>query len=156
MSNKPPDLINRYMNTELSSNMEDYIETIAILAGNSKVVRVKDIAKMLNIKMPSVTSALNKLRDIKLIDYEKYGYIELTEEGKYLAERIYHRHTCLTDFFKLVMKLDPHDAERIACKMEHDISAEACTKLHKFLEFYKDEEGKDKEWTKRLKKYLDK
>ena len=47
----------------LTSNMEDYIETISILSRHNKVVRVKDIAKKLGIKMPSVTAALIKLKE---------------------------------------------------------------------------------------------
>ena len=49
---------------------------------------LKKIAKELNIKMPSVTAALNKLKDLKLIEYEKYGYIELTVKGKEIAELV--------------------------------------------------------------------
>ena len=155
MSQKPPDLINRYMNTELSSNMEDYIETIAILSENGRVVRVKDIAKMLGIKMPSVTSALNKLKEIKLIEYEKYGHIELTAEGRYLARGSITA-TPASPNFPAGDEAGARRCERVACKMEHEISAEACSKLHKFLDFYREEDGKEKEWTKRLRKCMEK
>ncbi len=154
MSKKSSDIEDLYMNTTLSSNMEDYIETIEVLSTKNKIVRVKDIAGMLNIKMPSVTAALNKLKDMNLIDYEKYGYIELTEEGKYLAQKIYHRHTCLTEFFQTVMKIDSVEAEHVACRMEHEISAEACGKIHRFLEFFRGEESRGMEWTRRLNKCL--
>ena len=145
---------NLYLDTDLSSHMEDYIETIAMLSEKNRVVRVKDIAKKLNIKMPSVTAALNKLKETSLIEYEKYGYIELTEEGSILAGRIWQRHHCLTEFFHSVLDLDPLEADNVACKLEHHISPGACEKLHKFLEFYKSENKSEMEWINRMKKIL--
>ncbi len=69
-----------FESTDLSANMEDYMETISLLSSRNRVVRVKDIAKTLKITMPSVTAALNKLREKDLIYYEKYGFIELTDQ----------------------------------------------------------------------------
>jgi DtxR family transcriptional regulator, Mn-dependent transcriptional regulator len=155
MQAKKTNLNERYMSTELSSNMEDYIETISMLADKNKVVRVKDIASRLDIKMPSVTAALNKLREMKLIDYEKYGFIELTGEGKLAADRICHRHYCLTDFFSEILKLKDSEAELVACSLEHDISSEACSRIHKFLEFYRSEKSGNREWIKKLDRVLE-
>lgn len=156
MTAKKRYLNERYMNTHLSSNMEDYIETISMLADKNKVVRVKDIASRLEIKMPSVTAALNKLKEMELIEYEKYGSIELTQKGKQTADRICHRHYCLTDFFSEVLKLDTDEAEVVACNLEHDISSEACSRIHKFLEFYQDEKKGGKVWIRKLDKALEK
>jgi DtxR family Mn-dependent transcriptional regulator len=140
-----------YSDTGLTSHMEDYIETIWVLSTQKKVVRVKDIAGSMDIKMPSVTAALNKLRDMELIDYEKYGFIELTEKGKTAARRVYGRHSCLKDFFQRVMQLDPGSADAEACKVEHVLSPEACLRLDKLLAFYISEEQKGGSWTKKLK-----
>ncbi len=155
MAVKKTDLNERYMSTQLSSNMEDYIETISMLADENRVVRVKDIASRLEIKMPSVTAALNKLKELGLIEYEKYGYIELTKKGKLTADRICHRHYCLTDFFSEILKLEDNEAEGVACSLEHDISSKACSRIHKFLEFYRDEKKEEKEWIKKLDRILE-
>lgn len=144
----------KYIATGLSSNMEDYMEAIAHLAEENKVVRVKDIAKYLDIKMPSVSSALNKLKEMNLIDYEKYGYIELTKKGKEIADNICKRHVCLSEFFETVLSLDSETADTEACKAEHDLSPEAFHKLHIFLDFWKEEEKDSKEWITRLRKRL--
>ncbi len=145
-----------YFSTELSSNMEDYMETIAVLSANQKVVRVKDIAKKLEIKMPSVTAALNKLKDMELIEYEKYGFIELTEKGKKTALRVLDRHNILSDFFQSVLNMKINEAEDVACKIEHVISPEACIKLEKMLKFYKKEKTEKKDWIPRFQKAIDK
>lgn len=143
-----------FYDTSLSSNMEDYMETIAILADKKKVVRVKDIAKSLNIKMPSVTSALQKLNEKGLIIYEKYGYVDLTEEGRIIADRIYQKHSCLSAFFKTVLKMDSSESNSNACKIEHHLSPEACSKLYKLLEFYNYEKSRKKQWVRELEQIL--
>jgi DtxR family Mn-dependent transcriptional regulator len=45
----------------LTPAMEDYLEAIFNLGKEKRVVRVKDIAKRLGVKMPTVTSMLNTL-----------------------------------------------------------------------------------------------
>ncbi len=139
-----------YGTTSLSSHMEDYVETIAILSEKNKVVRVKDIAAELKIKMPSVTSALNKLKEMGLIEYEKYGYIELTPAGDDIARLVLSRHICLKEFFHHVLNIDEHEAETEACKIEHHITAESCRKIHKLLLYYKSEHEAQRTWTEEL------
>ncbi len=143
-----------YADTDLTPHMEDYIERIAILSRNNRVVRVKDIAAELKIKMPSVTSALNKLKELGLIDYEKYGYIELTPTGSIISDRVLSRHICLTEFFSRVLKLPSDRAEAEACKIEHHITPDLCKRIHKFLIYFRKEESAGKDWTSELNTLL--
>lgn len=140
--------------TSLSANMEDYLESIAIIAAEKKVVRVKDIAGQLNITMPSVTNALDRLKKKGLIHYEKYGFIELTRKGKKLATAVYTRHSFLADFFTTVLKLNKKNADDEACKIEHHLSSEALRQIEKFATFYKSELSAGKEWTLQLSDLL--
>ncbi len=119
----------------LSPNMEDYLETISLLAKKNRVVRVKDIAKKLKVKMPSVTSALQKLKERGLVEYEKYGYVDLTEEGENLAERVYSRHSCLADFFEHVLKIGKNEADAQACRVEHHLSPQSCRQIKRLVEY---------------------
>ena len=48
---------------KLTSNMEDYLEAILTLQAEQKVARVRDIARRLKVKMPSVTGAVRNLAD---------------------------------------------------------------------------------------------
>ncbi len=143
-----------YRDTGLTPHMEDYVEAIFMLAASNKVVRVKDIAKKLNIKMPSVSAALARLKEMELIDYEKYGYVELTGRGNELADRVLKRHNCLIDFFANVLQVDCGNAEGEACRVEHDLQPDTCSQIHKFLDFYKEEEASGSDWVTRLKKAL--
>ena len=135
-----------YASTELSPHMEDYIEAIGILSENNKVVRVKDIAALLKFKMPSVTSALNKLKELELIDYEKYGYIELTEKGIVISNRVLSRHLCLKEFFSRVLNIPEDKSEAEACRIEHHIAPETCKKIHKLLIYINADESRKNEW----------
>lgn len=148
------DIDSLYESTPLSPHMEDYIEAIGVLSDTNKVVRVKDIAAILKIKMPSVTSALNKLKDMGLIEYEKYNYIELTKDGDVIARRVMSRHMCLKEFFSKVLQLPSHIAEEEACKVEHHISTETCKRIHRLLIYFKSEEAAEMEWVKILGKVL--
>lgn len=144
-----------YEDTSLSANMEDYVESIALLSNEKKVVRVKDIAKSLNIKMPSVTNALDKLKGKKLIHYEKYGYIELTEEGIKIAAKIYKKHSCLADFLFHVLRMDKESANKEACILEHHLSPAALKQIHKLVYFFQSEIINEKGWISRLQFLLD-
>jgi DtxR family transcriptional regulator, Mn-dependent transcriptional regulator len=144
-----------FEDTSLTSHMQDYLEMIEILSRSQKVVRVKDIAKNLNIKMPSVTVALQKLKEMGLINYERYGYVELTGKGKKIAESVYDRHTFLSEFFNKILKIERKRADEVACRVEHQLTSEACKQIFKLIEFYKSEKIKNENWTERLKNILE-
>lgn len=148
------DIDKLYGSTDLTPNMEDYIEKIAFLSESNRVVRVRDIAAILKIKMPSVTAALNKLKEHGLIEYEKYGYIELTSRGGIIAKRVISRHLCLKEFFHHVLKLPEDKAEEEACRIEHHISPESCKRIHKLLLYYKSDEDKHKDWIRELEEAI--
>ena len=76
----------------LTPTMEDYLEAIYNLGNEKRVVRVKDIAKRLEVKMPTVTNMLKSLSKEGLIDYEKYEYLELTDKGVDVGKEIHRRH----------------------------------------------------------------
>jgi DtxR family Mn-dependent transcriptional regulator len=141
--------------TPLTPNMEDYLEAISHLSQEKKVVRVKDIAKRLDIKMPSVTNALNRLKSKELINYEKYGYIELTKEGARIAQKIRNKHSCLADFFSDVLRMSLKIANEEACKVEHHLSPGTLRQLDKLTDFFRSEDKSNKKWITELKAILD-
>ncbi|NLF79784.1 MAG: metal-dependent transcriptional regulator, partial [Clostridia bacterium] len=59
------------------------------------------------------------------------GYIKLTDSGRAIAERIYERHTLLTDML-VSLGVDEETAAADACLLEHDISDRSfeCIKRH--------------------------
>jgi len=118
-----------------SPDMEDYLEAILILKERNKVARVRDISRLMNVKPPSVASALQTLSRDNFVIHEAYGYVDLTPEGEELAKRIQKRHEMLSKFLREILCINPKIAAEDACRMEHAISQETSKKLTKFLEF---------------------
>jgi DNA-binding transcriptional ArsR family regulator len=79
----------------LSSEMEDYLETIAALFRANGQARVTDIAERLSVSKAGVTQALRSLAGKGLVEYSPYISPTLTETGKRIAERVQHRHDVL-------------------------------------------------------------
>ena len=89
----------------LSATMEDYLEAIYRLQQSRQVARVRDIARQLGVKMPTVSGALKTLAGRQLVEHEAYGYATLTEEGRRLAEQVHLRHTAIVELLENVMLL---------------------------------------------------
>lgn len=120
---------------KLSPNMEDYLEAIAFLRKNNGVARVKDLSRLMNVKTPSVTGALNILSKKGFVIHERYGYIDLTLKGERLAQSVFERHNILIRFLTTILNVDSQIAAEDACKMEHAISPQTFRKILKFVEF---------------------
>ncbi len=119
----------------LSESMEDYIEAISQLEDRLKVVRVKNIAHTMKVKMPSVSSALSVLEKKGMVNYEKYDYVELTENGKQVARGVRRRHDALKKFLVEVLDVDEKSADEDSCGMEHHISKRTIDNIIKYMEF---------------------
>ena len=116
---------------------EDYLETILLLHRKTGFVRSVDIAAELNYSKPSISRAMNILKDDGFITVESGGQIMLTETGKAQAESIYARHGIITEFFEKVLGVDHEIAAHDACKIEHIISDESYQKLKEFTAEHK-------------------
>lgn len=125
----------KMLNT-LSSGLEDYIETIYIASENGKTLKGADLAREMNISRASVSEALAKLVSKGLIKYNSYETIFLTEAGKEEARRVYAKHHILKDFFENVLNINPDEASKNACKIEHIISQSILDKMEKFSKFF--------------------
>lgn len=100
---------------------EMYLETILILSEKSGKVRSIDVAKHMGFSKPAVSRAMSKLKEENYIVIDSNGHISLSESGRKIAERIYERHTTLTDLL-IRLGVDEKTAAADACKMEHDMS----------------------------------
>ena len=105
----------------MNESNENYLETILVLNHRLGNVRSVDIANEMNFKKPSVSVAMKNLRENGYITVSPEGYIHLTESGLEVAEKIYERHTILSNWLTM-LGVDPRVAAEDACKIEHDIS----------------------------------
>lgn len=119
---------------KLTESTEDYLEVMYVLKNTKGFIKVKDIAKQLEVKPPSVVQAIQKLSDNGLVNYQRYGEINLTETGMVLAREIFHKHDILKEFL-FILGIEKKIAEEDACSMEHILSQITIEKMSKFVEF---------------------
>ena len=99
---------------------EMYLEDILVLKKHGDV-RSIDIANFTGYSRPSISRAINLLKKDEYITVDAHGYIDLTDKGRAVAEKIYEKHNVMTEFFEKIGV--PSDlAEQDACRIEHVIS----------------------------------
>ena len=109
---------------KIHESAENYLETILMLKKSKGMVRSIDIANELDFSKPSVSVAMKNLRENGYIEVDSSGYISLLEKGRIIAEKMYERHTLLSDWL-IALGVDPKTAVEDACRIEHVISAES-------------------------------
>lgn len=107
------------MNVHESGEM--YLEAILVLSGKNGFVRCVDVGEYLGYSKPSVSRAMGLLRSGELVTVEKDGGLHLTAAGRSIAEKIYERHTVLSQVL-INLGVPREIAVEDACKIEHDIS----------------------------------
>ena len=100
---------------------EMYLETILILSKQKSSVRAIDVGEYMGFSKPSVSRAMGLLKNGGYVVTNENGFLSLTEAGREVAERIYERHTLLTELL-VRLGVDRKTAVEDACKMEHYIS----------------------------------
>ena len=116
----------------LQESGEMYLETILVLSQRQRYVRSIDVAEHMGYSKPSVSRAVSLLKQGEYITVDREGFLYLTDAGREVAEKIYERHTLLTELL-ISIGVDPEVAEADACRVEHDISDETFSKLKAHL-----------------------
>lgn len=120
------------MNLKIKESAENYLEAILTLNKERPDVHAIDIATHLDFSKPSVSIAMKKLREAGYILVDENGHITLTETGNEIAERIYERHTFLSQWLTL-LGVPPEIAAEDACRIEHVLSNETFEALRRFV-----------------------
>lgn len=116
------------MKLKLGESLEDYLETLLLLESTGKI-RCVDVASKLEVSKPSVNKAMNVLKEKGYVLQESYGDIQLTKEGREIAQSVYHRHETISSFLKNVLGVSEATADEDACHIEHVISEETFQKI---------------------------
>jgi DtxR family transcriptional regulator, Mn-dependent transcriptional regulator len=117
----------------MTESLEDYLEIILYLAENTERIRVSDIADPLSVSKPSVHQALHELEDRGFVRHEPYRDVSLTPPGRRAATAVREKHALLKRFLSEFLGVSEANAEKDACAMEHDLSAETITKIRRRL-----------------------
>jgi Mn-dependent DtxR family transcriptional regulator len=135
-----------YVEKQLTSRREAYLKIIYILREKERFVRVRDIAAAMKKSMPSVCSALNRLKGQDMVVYNKHDYVELTPGGVKTGSFILTKYRCICSFLCQVLMMDPITAGDIACRIEHGVSHEMFFRMERVLVFHESCGFSCKEW----------
>ena len=105
---------------QIQESGEMYLEAIYVLSKKGRV-RSIDVGEYLGYSKPSVSRALGLLKNGGYVTADLDGFLSLTEDGLFVAEKIFERHTLITDFL-VRLGVDKETAAEDACKIEHHIS----------------------------------
>ena len=112
---------------------EMYLESIYVLSQNNAKVRAIDISEYMGFSKPSVSRAMNLLKEGGYITVSEDGSIKLTDEGLILAQCTYEKHNIISDFF-IKIGVDKEIAVDDACRIEHCISDTSFNALKRHLD----------------------
>lgn len=108
----------------LQESGEMYLETIYVLSKKSAAVRAIDVGEHMGYSKPSVSRAMGLLKTGGYVVADEFGHLTLTESGLEIAEKIFERHTVLTEVL-VNLGVSREVAAEDACKLEHVISDES-------------------------------
>ena len=98
---------------------ENYLKALFNLADEQEHVSVKQLAHVLGIKMPTVTSMMKKLSEKGLVHYESYKPLKLTPQGKKQAALIIRKHRLTEMYLVEKMGFGWEQVHEIAEQVEH-------------------------------------
>ena len=127
----------------MTESLEMYLETILILAKRQGTVRSVDIAREMNFSKPSVSRAIDKLREMGMVRVDDGNGIHLIKSGLAVAKKIYERHVVLSYLLR-EMGVPKAIADADAGAMEHVISDETFDIIReRYKAIRKEEDGKE-------------
>jgi DtxR family Mn-dependent transcriptional regulator len=122
----------------LSFTEENYLKTlisITLKEESRGEAGTNELAEKLGLKPSTVNDMLKKLKEKKLIEYEKYGKIKLTDEGYKIGIYIIRKHRLWETFLVEKLKFSWDEVHELAEELEHIQSEKLIDKLDEFLGF---------------------
>ena len=119
---------------EVTESMEDYLEMIGRCMEEHGYVRVGALADKLNVRPSSVSKMVGRLRELGLVQFEKYGLITLTKKGDEIAGLLLWRHDVLLRFLQRLN----HTGGQLSLveQVEHFMDQETVRNLERLLDAF--------------------
>ena len=117
----------------ISRATEDYLKTIYQFSADGGKVSTSRLAEGLNCSAASVTNMLQRLSELKLVDYEPYQGAVLTPAGQNIALEILRHHRLIELYLAEVLGYSWDKVHAEAEQLEHVISEEFEEKIDRAL-----------------------
>ncbi|MCP2506083.1 MAG: metal-dependent transcriptional regulator [Nitrosopumilus sp.] len=108
-----------FVGTAEAEHVEMYLKAIWHIKESGGDVKISTIAKMLNIRQPSVVQMLKKLNGKNLVEYNKAG-VNLTEEGETIGSSMMRNSRLLEVLMESALKVKID--EEMVCGIEHHMN----------------------------------
>ena len=120
-----------FVGTAEAEHVEMYLKAIWHIKEKNEPVKISVIAKMLNVRQPSVVQMLKKLNEKELVEYNKAG-VFLTETGEKIGSSMMRNSRLLEVLMDSALKVEVD--EEMVCGIEHHMSMQftdaLCTMLN--------------------------
>ena len=120
-----------FVGTAEAEHVEMYLKAIWHIKEKNEPVKISVIAKMLNVRQPSVVQMLKKLNEKELVEYNKAG-VFLTETGEKIGSSMMRNSRLLEVLMDSALKVEID--EEMVCGIEHHMNKQftdaLCTMLN--------------------------
>ena len=120
-----------FVGTAEAEHVEMYLKAIWHIKERDDPVKISTIAKMLNVRQPSVVQMLKKLNEKELVEYNKAG-VTLTESGENVGSNMMRNSRLLEVLMDSALKVEID--EEMVCGIEHHMNKQftdaLCTMLN--------------------------
>src|SRR5215218_3993071 len=126
-----------YLYLMLSSTEENYLKALLhlTLISDKEEAGTNEIAAYLGVKPATANDMFKRLKEKKLIRYEKYGKVSLVEKGRMLATDVLRKHRLWETFLYEKLEFTWDEVHEVAEQLEHIQSDKLIEKLDKFLNY---------------------
>ena len=108
-----------FVGTAEAEHVEMYLKAVWHIKERGEDVKISTIAKMLNIRQPSVVQMLKKLNLKNLVNYNKAG-VKLTEDGERICASMMRNSRLLEVLMDSALKVAID--EEMVCGIEHHMN----------------------------------
>jgi len=119
-----------FVGTAEAEHVEMYLKAIWHIKERGEDVKISTIAKMLNVRQPSVVQMLKKLNEKNLVNYNKAGVV-LTQDGERIGSSMMRNSRLLEVLMDSALKVAID--EEMVCGIEHHMNKQftdaLCTML---------------------------
>ncbi len=121
----------------LSFTEENYLKALLhlTLINDKPEAGTNEIAVYLGVKPATTNEMLKRLKEKKMVKYEKYGKVSLAEKGRVHAIDVLRRHRLWETFLYEKLEFTWDEVHEVAEQLEHIQSNKLIDKLDKFLNY---------------------
>jgi len=106
----------------ITISKEDYLKAIAEAEDEGETVISATLAHWLGVTRPAVTTALKRLKKDGMVAVKNDGRIQLTPQGRQVAERIIFRHLLIERMLSEIFGMPWYEVHDEAERLEHAVS----------------------------------